>query len=372
MGHAMTDSAQRYTAAGVDTGAATTALGRLAASVNKTLILRDGRPGRPIRGLGYYANVLDLGGGLGLAVSTDGVGTKLLVAEMMDRYDTVGIDCVAMNVNDLICVGAEPIAMLDYVAVGKADPRVFEEVGKGLLLAAQKCRISIPGGETAMVGEMLKGSGRSEGFDLVGTAVGLVPIDRAMFGQDVTPGDVIIGVASAGLHSNGYSLARKVLLSGGATVETFEPAFKRTVGEEMLEPTALYVALAVELFDRKTPVHALCHITGDGYMNLARVEAKVGFVLDDFPEWPAVFSVIAEKGAIGAAEMYTVFNMGIGLCVMLPEAHAATVLEAAKRHGFEARRLGYVTGEAGVVRIPQWNLVGTGAKGTGGKLLEDR
>lgn len=368
----MGEPSSSYTGAGVDTGAASSALARLAASVNKTLILRDGRPGRPIRGLGYYANVLDLGGGLGLAVSTDGVGTKLLVAEMMDRYDTVGIDCVAMNVNDLVCVGAEPIAMLDYVAVGKADPGVFEEVGKGLLVAAEKCRISIPGGETAMVREMLRGSGRTEGFDLVGTAVGLVALDRAIFGQAVVPGDIVIGVASTGLHSNGYSLARKALLSGGATVRTFEPAFRRTIGEEMLEPTALYVSLAVELFDRRVPIHALCHITGDGYKNLARVEARVGFVLDDFPEWPAVFQVIAEKGGIAPAEMYTVFNMGIGLCVVVPEEAAEAVLDAAKRHGFPARRLGHVTPEAGVVRIPQWNLVGTGAKGTGGSLREEK
>jgi phosphoribosylformylglycinamidine cyclo-ligase len=367
----MSEPGSTYSTAGVDTSAANSALARLAASVNKTLILRDGRPGRPIRGLGYYANVLDLGGGLGLAVSTDGVGTKLLVAEMMDRYDTIGIDCVAMNVNDLICVGAEPIAMLDYVAVGKADPGVFDEVGRGLLLACEKCRISIPGGETAMVREMLRGSGRSEGFDLVGTAVGLVGIDRAMFGQEVTPGDVVVGVASTGLHSNGYSLARRVLLSGGATVRTFEPAFKRTIGEEMLEPTALYVSLAVELFERRLPVHALCHITGDGYKNLARVEAKVGFVLDDVPEWPAVFQVIAEKGRIPPAEMYTVFNMGIGLCVVLPEAHAAAVIDTAKRHGFAARRLGHVTPDAGIVRIPRWNLVGSGAKGTGGALRAD-
>jgi phosphoribosylformylglycinamidine cyclo-ligase len=364
----MTDKGFSYQTAGVDTAAANTALSRLAASVNKTLILRDGRPGRPIRGLGYYANVLDLGGGLGLAVSTDGVGTKLLVAEMMDRYDTVGIDCVAMNVNDLICVGAEPIAMLDYVAAGNADPRVFEEVGKGLLLACEKCRISIPGGETAMVREMLRGSGRTEGFDLVGTAVGLVAIDRAMFGQEVAPGDVVVGVASTGLHSNGFSLARKVLLSGGATVRTFEPAFKRSIGEELLEPTALYVSLAVELFERKVPVHALCHITGDGYKNLLRVEAQVGFVLDDFPEWPAVFAVIADKGKIPPAEMFTVFNMGIGLCVVLPESHADDIIETAKRHGFPARRLGYVTPEAGIVRIPQWNLIGSGAKGSGGSL----
>jgi phosphoribosylformylglycinamidine cyclo-ligase len=368
----MSDPRDPYSAAGVDTAAASGALSRLAASVGRTLGLREGRTGRPIRGLGYYANVLDLGGGLGLAVSADGVGTKLLVAEMMDRYDTVGIDCVAMNVNDLICVGAEPIAMLDYIAVGRADPGVFEEVGRGLLLACEKCRISIPGGETAMVREMLRGSGRTEGFDLVGCAVGVVPVERALFGQDVVPGDVVVGVSSSGLHSNGYSLARGVLLSGGATVHTFEPAFRRTIGEEMLEPTALYVALANELFERKVPVHALCHITGDGYMNLARVEAKVGFVLDDFPERPAVFSVIAERGGIPPAEMFTVFNMGIGLCAMVPEAHAATVIETARRHGFPARRLGHVTAEAGLVRIPQWNLVGTGAKGSGGKLREDR
>jgi phosphoribosylformylglycinamidine cyclo-ligase len=191
-----------------------------------------------------------------------------------------------------------------------------------------------------------------------------------MFGQDVTPGDAVVGIASSGLHSNGYSLARRILLSGGATVRTFEPAFKRSIGDEMLEPTALYVALAVELFEQNVPVHALCHITGDGYKNLARVEAPVGFVLDNFPEWPAVFAVIAEKGRIAPAEMYTVFNMGIGLCVVLPEAQVGTVIEAAKRHGFPARKLGHVTAEAGVVRIPQWNLVGSGAKGSGGSFVQ--
>ncbi len=357
----MTDRNQAYTQSGVDTTAAGLSLARLARHVNPTLRLRDGRVGRPIRGLGYYANVLDLGNNLGLAVSTDGVGTKLLIAEMMNKYDTVGIDCVAMNVNDIICVGAEPIAMLDYVAVGKCDPDVFDQVGRGLAIACEKTRITIPGGETAMVRDMLQGHGATEGFDLVGTAVGTVPLDRAMFGQDLRAGDIVVGVASAGLHSNGYSLARRVLLGEGRTVHTFEPAFKRTIGEEVLEPTALYVSLAVELFERKLPVHAVCHITGDGYMNLARVEAEVGFVLDRFPEWPAVFQVIAERGKITPAEMFTVFNMGIGLCVMIPEAHADDVIATARRHGFAACRLGYVVGDRpGEVRIPQWKLVGRG------------
>ncbi len=357
----MTDRNEAYTQSGVDVNAAGVALARLAKHVNPTLKLRDGRVGRPIRGLGYYANVLDLGNNLGLAVSTDGVGTKLLIAEMMNKYDTVGIDCVAMNVNDVICVGAEPIAMLDYVAVGKCDPDVFEQVGRGLAVACERSRITIPGGETAMVRDMLKGHGATEGFDLVGTAVGVVPLDRALFGQDIRGGDVVIGVSSSGLHSNGYSLARRVLLSEGRTPTTFESSFKRTIGEEMLEPTALYVTLAVELFERKLPVHAVCHITGDGYMNLARVEAKVGFVLDNFPEWPAVFQFIADRGRISPAEMYTVFNMGIGLCVILPEAHADDVIATSKRHGFAARRLGYVdAARPGEVRIPQWKLVGRG------------
>lgn len=355
----MTDHGTTYAATGVDTDAAGNALARLGAHVNRAMGFRDGKAfGRPIRGLGYYANVLEFGPNVGLAVSTDGVGTKLLVAEAMDKYDTVGIDCVAMNVNDLICVGAEPVAMLDYVAVGKPVARVFDELGKGLYEACRRCDITIPGGETAMIKEMLRGHGVTEGFDLVGTAVGHVALDKAMFGQDIVPGDVVVGLNSTGVHSNGYTLARRALLADGATYATFEPSFKRTIGEELLEPTALYVSYAVDLFKRNVPLHAVCHITGDGYMNLVRVEAKVGFTLDNFPEWPAVFRTIAEKGKVGPAEMYTVFNMGIGLCVILPEKHAQDAIDTAKRHGFSARKLGHVTADAGVVRIPQHNLVG--------------
>ncbi len=348
-----------YGATGVDTHAAARVLGRLGAHIKQTLGLRDGRgPGRPVRGLGYYANVLDLGNGQGLAVSSDGVGTKLLVAEALGRYDTIGIDCIAMNVNDLICVGAEPIAMLDYIAVGKIDPQVFDDVGKGLLEGCRRTHITIPGGEIAQVGEMLRGEGPTLGFDLVGTAVGLVPLDRVIFGQHVVPGDVVIGVASTGLHSNGYTLARRVLAPRPEEYRRHEPAFGRTVGEELLEPTALYVELAVDLFQRGPMPHAVCHITGDGYMNLTRVEAHVGFVLDGFPDPPPVFQVIEERGRIPKAEMYEVFNMGIGLCIMAPESSAGAILAAAGRHGFRSCVLGRVTAEAGVVRIPQHRLVG--------------
>jgi len=351
-----------YGASGVDTGAAGRALKGLADCVVETHSFRDAAGvGRPLRGLGYYANVLDMGDGRGLAVAADGVGTKLIVAEMVGRYDTVGIDCIAMNVNDLICVGAEPIAMLDYVAVGTADQDVLAQVGQGLLEGARQCEITIPGGELAQVKEMLRGEGATEGFDLVGTAVGTVPLDRVMWGQDIVPGDVVVGIASKGLHSNGYTLARKALCPDG-DYSRHDDDLGRTVGDELLEPTALYVAFAKDLFRQDIPLHAICHITGDGYMNLTRVEADVGFCLDDFPDPLPVFKAIQSRGNVDLAEMYTVFNMGIGLCVILPADHADAVVATSTRHGYAARVLGQVTDRAGLVEIPQHGLAGRGGK----------
>jgi phosphoribosylformylglycinamidine cyclo-ligase len=351
-----------YRDSGVDTRAAANGLARLGIHVQKTLTYRDGLPGRPIRGLGYYANVLDVGGGLGIAVSTDGVGTKLLVAEALGRYETIGIDCVAMNVNDIICVGAEPVAMLDYLGVGRIDHDVFEAIGRGLAEACRRCRITIPGGEIAQIGEMLRGEGRTGGLDLVGFSVGIVPLKRVLFGQDVIPGDAVIGIASSGLHSNGYTLARRVLAPRSEEYRRFEPALGRTLGEELLEPTALYVGLAVDLFQSGPSLHAVCHITGDGYLNLTRIEAEVGFELDHFPDPPPVFRLIQERGRLPMTEMFEVFNMGVGLCIILPEADAGAVLAAAERHGFKAWVIGRVTAEPGVVRIPKVGLVGRGGK----------
>lgn len=355
--------APRYDAAGVSAHGAVSGLGRLAASVQRTFRLRDGKVGRPLRGLGYYANVLDMGQGMGLAVSCDGVGTKLIVAEALGKYDTVGIDLVAMNVNDLICVGAEPIAMLDYIAVGKVDPQVFEELGKGLLKACEECDITIPGGEIAQIGAMLKGEGATKGLDLVGTAVGTVRNDRVLFGQDVVPGDVVVGLASRGLHSNGYTLARRVLISSPQDYARYEPELGRTLGEELLAPTALYVRYAAALFSSGLSPHAVCHITGDGFMNILRVEAAIGYELDALPEPLPIFRLIAAKGGIDAAEMYTVFNMGIGLCVMLPAAEAPQAIALAAAAGFDAKVIGRVTSEAGVVRLPKQRLVGQRGEG---------
>lgn len=346
-----------YKRSGVDSSAAQGGLSRLGRHVKATLGLRAGLGGEPIRGLGYYANVLDLGAGQGLALCTDGVGTKILVAEATGRYDTIGIDCIAMNVNDLICVGADPLALLDYIAVGRVDPEVFAALGEGLEAGCRACRITIPGGEIAQVRDMLRGEGPTQGLDLVGTAVGTVPLDRVLFGERVRPGDLVIGLPSSGLHSNGFTLARKVLAPTGREYDRHVPELGRTVADELLEPTALYVEFARALFASGAELSALCHVTGDGFVNLTRVEAPIGFVLDALPEIPPVFRVIAEKGNVSAAEMHTVFNMGVGLVVVAPPASESTVLETARAHGFaSARVIGRVSDEDGAVHLPQRGL----------------
>ncbi|MEJ7716194.1 MAG: AIR synthase related protein [Thermoleophilaceae bacterium] len=202
----MADSA--YARAGVDTGQA----GRgVAALVDVLRTIDTGRPSRAVLGSGHYANVLRLAGDTGLALSTDGVGTKLIVAEQLGRYDTVGIDCIAMNVNDVICVGADPIAVLDYVAVEEADPELLAAVGRGLKAGAQDAGVEIPGGELAVVPELIRGHPSPGGIDLVGMCVGLVEIPRMVTGAAARAGDAIVGLPSSGVHSNGFTLARSAL-----------------------------------------------------------------------------------------------------------------------------------------------------------------
>lgn len=344
----------------VDTRRAADGLRALARSLDSTHRLRDDRPfGRPAEGLGYYAAVLELPGGQGLAIGTDGVGTKLMIAEAVGRYDGVPIDMIAMNVNDLVCVGAEPFALVDYVAIGRIDDDVFEQLGRGLLEGARRAGITIPGGETAQIGEMLRGNGPTEGFDLVGTAVGLVPWNEINLGADVEPGHVVIGLASSGLHSNGYSLARRVLLDdGGLALDAVPAGLARTLGEELLEPTRIYVGDALALRDAGLRPSALLHVTGDGFCNLNRVAADVGFVLDDLPEAPPLFTLIERLGAVSKAEMYSVFNMGIGFCVVVAPADADRAVALLEKRGAAPHVIGRAVREAGV-RLPALGLAGT-------------
>lgn len=308
---------------------------------NKTLSLRQG-VGEPALGIGFYANVIRLGGNLGLAISTDGVGTKILVAEMLRKYDTLGIDCIAMNVNDVICVGAEPLAMVDYLAVQEARPDVLEQIGRGLYEGAVQANITIPGGELAQLKDMIAGIHPNEGIDLMGTCVGTVQLDRMILGDQMQPGDVVVGLESSGVHSNGFTLARKALFdAGGYGPETHAPDLGRSVGEALLEPTRIYVKPVWKMIN-ELPVHGLYHITGDGLLNLNRGERPLGFDLEWLPEPQPIFRLIQSSGGVDRAEMYRTFNMGVGFCVVVPERAVERVREIAAEFDVQAWALGRV------------------------------
>jgi phosphoribosylformylglycinamidine cyclo-ligase len=330
----------RYTAAGVDSNKAESGLARLRTWVEKTFSLHP--TARPCLPLGYFANIIRFDGlNVGIAISTDGVGTKLLIAELLSKYDTVGIDCIAMNVNDLLCVGATPVSFVDYLAVEELQPEVLEEIGIGLCRGAELARVSICGGEIAQLGEMVRGMHPGSGFDLAGTAIGTVSLDRIIVGEEVQPGDAVIGLASSGIHSNGLTLARRVLLHDAKlTVESYLPELGRTVGEELLEPTCIYVPEVTAMFAANLRLKALAHVTGDGFLNLTRTAAPIGYVIHTLPPTPPIFAVLQEVGKLSDAEMFQVYNMGIGFCLVVSESDAERVLQIAAQHGTRAWRIG--------------------------------
>jgi phosphoribosylformylglycinamidine cyclo-ligase len=306
---------------------------------------------------GGYASVLKVSDDLAIAISTDGVGTKTIVATSLDRYDTIGFDCVAMNANDIVCVGARPIAMVDYLGVHSLDARRADEIMRGLGAAAKKAGIAIPGGELAQLPEVI-GPGEEE-FDLVGTCIGTVHPERVVTGANVEAGDVLIGLASTGIHSNGLTLARHALLKEGGFDLDHEPAgLGRSLGEELLEPTAIYVRAVTGLWDAGIVTRGLVHVTSDGFANLCRLESPVGYRIDSLPSRPRVFDLIQTAGAIDDVEMFRVFNMGVGFIAVVGADSTEGALEALGRAGCRAQVIGEVTGEIGVVRIEPAGLVG--------------
>lgn len=319
-----------YAEAGVSQSDADLAVSRLVAALATAEI---GRPSRQVDLSGHYAAVMKLDEATGIALSTDGVGTKLLVAEQLGRYDTVGIDCIAMNVNDIICVGARPIAMLDYLAVEKADPDQCEQIGVGLARGAELAGIEIPGGELAQIGDLVKG------FDIAGACFGTVRLDSIIDGSAVVPGDRIIGLPSSGIHSNGYTLARRAL--DGIPMD--DERLGRPLGDVLIEPTEIYVRAVMDLIASPVAVHGLAHITSGGLDNLLRLKADVTYqVSDPLPPQP-VFGLISELASVPEEEMYEVFNMGCGFCCVVPEAGEAAALELLRGHYPEAAVIGTVS-----------------------------
>jgi phosphoribosylformylglycinamidine cyclo-ligase len=333
-------SGDAYAKAGVDQGAADSAVAGLVRALGA---IELGRPSRQVPLPGHYASVIRIDERTGIALSTDGVGTKLLVAERLGRFDTVGIDCVAMNVNDVICVGAEPLAMLDYVAIERADPEVCEQIGVGLARGAELAGVEIPGGELAQLGDMVRG------FDVAGACFGTVALDAIVDGSAVRPGDPILGLPSSGVHSNGYTLARQAL-DGLSLDEDPEGRLGRPLGEALLEPTEIYVKPVLELLRSPLEVRGLAHITSGGLGNLLRLAAEAGYEIDEPLPVPPIFELIAERGGVGDAEMHEVFNMGCGFCCIVAASDEDAALDLLRRHYPGAKRIGRSTDGPRAVR----------------------
>ncbi len=331
-----------YSATGVDLDEADAGV-RALVEVLRTI--DPGRPSRSVLSSGHYASVLRLTDSLGLAVCCDGVGTKLKIAEATGRWETVGIDCVAMNVNDLVCVGAEPVALVDYIAVEEPDPAVLRAIAVGLKAGAEAAGIEIPGGELAQIPELVRG------YDLTAAAYGTVALDAVLDGAAIAPGDVLVGVPSSGVHSNGLTLARHALLGLGALglEERPEELGGASVADVLLEPTVIYVRAALALLRSGPAVHGLAHITGGGLSNLLRLGAGIGYAIEDPLPAPPVFGLVARLGGVSEEEMHRVFNMGCGfVAIVEPDAgEPAAALLAGFHPG--ARVIGRVTDEAGVV-----------------------
>ena len=333
--------------------------------LRKTFDFRKDALGEVQLDFGQYANVLKISKDLGVVVKTDGVGTKVLIAQMMNKYDTVGIDCVAMNVNDMICLGAEPLSMLDYIAVEEARPELFEQISRGLYEGAKQANITIPGGEVAQVRDLIKGIRPGCAFDLVGFGVGTINLNKIITGKEAKPGDMVLGLESSGLHSNGYTLAREVLFKkGGLELNSKVEGSSKTLGEELLTPTKIYVKEILNLV-KKIDVKALFHITGGGWLNLQRITSPVGFELDYVPEVKPIFSLIQSIGKLSDAEMYSAFNMGIGMMIVVAKEDVDTALEILNKHKVKTHRLGVcVKDQTKKVNILPKRLVGISEKFT--------
>jgi phosphoribosylformylglycinamidine cyclo-ligase len=337
----------QYAAAGVDTGEADRGVGAL---VEVLSAIDAGRPSRTVPLPGHYASVVRVAENLGIALATDSVGSKVIVAEQLQRFDTIGVDCVAMNVNDLICVGAEPIALLDYIAVERADEAMLREIAVGLRTGAELAGVEIPGGEVCQVPEVLRGHPSPYGFDLVGSAFGTVALDAIVDGSKCRPGNALIGLPASGVHSNGLTLARRVLED--------EP-------ELLLEPTTIYVRAIVELLRSGLSVHGLAHITGGGVLNLLRIGDGVGYEISDPLPVTPVFELIAERGQIAPTEMWEVFNMGCGFCVIVAAEAASAAVALLGAHHPGTAVIGRLTGDAGRISLP-----GVGLSGDAGGLAQ--
>jgi phosphoribosylformylglycinamidine cyclo-ligase len=293
-------------------------------------------------GFGHYAGIVEIPGGKLLATHTDGVGTKVVIANLMKKYNTIGIDCVAMNVNDIICIGATPISFVDYIAANKNNQQIIKKIVEGLVTGAKKSATPIVGGETAIMPDVITGKGFS--FDLAGMVVGLVSKKDLVLGNKIKTGDIIIGAKSSGLHSNGYSLARKALLRKYTVKDKIKGV--GVLGNALLAPTEIYVKPILEMI-QKCEVDGLAHITGGSFTKLLRLK-KIGYEINSLPKIPPIMGLIGEQG-VKTEEMYKTFNMGVGFCVIAPREQTNKIISIFKKHKISSQEIGMITPKKGVI-----------------------
>ena len=354
---AMTDPPMDYASSGVDIDAEGAAVASLVGALSSS-IRKKGEFGAPVPLPGGFGGIIEFGD-YRLALATDGVGSKLMIANELQRYDGVGIDCVAMNVNDLLCVGAEPIAFVDYIAVPKTNTKTHAILGKSLAEACNRARVTLAGGETATL------PGIVTELDLSGTALGWFPKGGEITGAKIQNGDIMIGLPSSGVHSNGYTLVRAIVERSGfslteacpfdsnhenRSIERFEEG-EITLGEVLLNPTRIYVDPLVDLIKdcregigpcEISDIKAMAHITGGGLSNLLRLHDDFGWHIDDpLPILPE-FKWLAKNGSVNNREMHRTFNMGMGMTIVVSKEKSISVEEWLNERLPGTRRIGYV------------------------------
>lgn len=353
-----------YAEAGVDVEA-----GDKAVDLMKESVRRATRP-EVLGGLGGFAGMFDASALQGmrrpvLATSTDGVGTKVAIAQTLDRHDTIGQDLVGMVVDDIVVCGAEPLFMTDYIATGKVVPERIAAVVSGIAKGCELAGVALVGGETAEHPGLLE----ADEYDVAGAATGVVEHDDVLGPDRVVPGDAVLAFASSGLHSNGYSLVRRVIASAGWELDRHVDDLGRTLGAELLEPTRIYTRALLDLVRADdVDVHALSHVTGGGLAaNLARVLPQGTLARVDRSTWtpPAIFSLVGELGAVPRADLERTLNMGIGFVAAMPEASIDAAIARSRAAGIDAWVLGGIS-DAATADVEDGVEVVAGAKGVDG------
>jgi phosphoribosylformylglycinamidine cyclo-ligase len=357
-----------YADAGVDVEA-----GDKAVDLMKESVRRATRP-EVLGGLGGFAGMFDASALQGmrrpvLATSTDGVGTKVAIAQALDRHDTIGQDLVGMVVDDIVVCGAEPLFMTDYIATGKVVPERIAAIVAGIAKGCELAGVALVGGETAEHPGLLD----PDEYDVAGAATGVVEHDKVLGPDRVAAGDVVLALASSGLHSNGYSLVRRVIASAGWQLDRHVDELGRTLGEELLEPTRIYAKALLDLIRADDiDVHALSHVTGGGLAaNLARVLPQGTIARVDRSTWtpPPIFSLVGQLGSVPRADLERTLNMGIGFVAAVPEASVDAAIARSKAAGIDAWVLGGIA-DASTTQPESGVEVVQGAKGVHGGAVQ--